>query len=195
MIDVWAAIVVLGAIGIVAWPLLVKRRGVGRKAAIENSELSDLLARKDSALFAINELESDYETGSLSRSDYQELRNKYEDRALSLIRTTDQLRTETRSTEILGIEQDIEERVSRLRTGGNKASLNGEAKSATPSQSDRTCRNCGAPANDRDIFCSQCGSALERTCPNCAATVSTSDLFCGRCGTRLTQSLQHSEAA
>src|SRR3990172_6688163 len=115
MITFVAAIVVLTAIGIVSWPLL---RGAGTKrgpALLQDFEVSELLTQKDATLFAINELESDYEIGSLSKNDYQELRKKYEEKAVALIKTVDDLRSERGLDEVSYIDEEIEARVSSLR--------------------------------------------------------------------------------
>jgi hypothetical protein len=193
---VWGAIVVLAAIGIVVWPLLMKTDSAKRETPAEDSEFSELLAKKDSTLFAINELESDFEMGSLSHSDYEELRKKYEDKALALIRTTDQLRNERQIVGVRDIDREIEQRVSSLRAGAHAKPAVTKRLTQTPLVTPGSaCTNCGAPVGSGDAFCSHCGSPLASRCPECAAAIKAGDLFCGRCGASLHVSAELSEAA
>ncbi|MFH0941989.1 MAG: zinc-ribbon domain-containing protein [Chloroflexota bacterium] len=173
MITFLAAIMVLAAIGIVSWPLL---RGTGAKngpGLFEDTEVSELLAQKDTTLFAISELESDYEIGSLSQSDYRELRKKYEEKAVALIKTVDELKRARGFQGINHIDEEIEVRVLGLRG----------AKKGTPEG--KYCPGCGAQFEADDQFCSRCGAALNAKCPGCSAQVSAEDRFCFRCGAAL----------
>lgn len=143
-----AAMMVLAAIGIVSWPLL---RGIGAKSRpglVEDTEVSDLLAQKDATLFAISELESDYEIGSLSQADYQELRQKYEEKAVALIKAVDEMRSERGLQGVNHIDEEIESRVSKLR----------RAKRGAPAG--KSCPGCGAQIEVDDQFCSRCGAVL-----------------------------------
>lgn len=163
-----AIVIVAVSMLIVGWPLF--RRPAGGPRLVEDTEVSELLAQKDSTLLAISELEADHEMGALSKGDYEELRQKYEERAVALMKTTDQLQSERG----LGVSQDfdheIEARVSNLRRGRKKAA-----------PADR-CNACGAQTLPEDVFCSKCGASLRLTCPGCAASVAAEDSFCARCG-------------
>lgn len=196
MINFLAAIVVLGAIGIVSWPIL---RGINTKNShgLEDAEVSELLSQKDAALFAINELQSDYEIGSLSQGDYQELRGKYEEKAVALIKTMDELRAVRGLDEISHIDEEIEARVSSLRRVKNTPEQDIEArvlnlrstKKVTPEG--KACPGCGAPLQPDAVFCSRCGVALSMKCPGCSAQVRAGDLFCLRCGMALSNTGKH----
>jgi len=175
MIVFWIALVVFASIGVVAWPLV---RGIGDKNGtklVEDIEVSETLAQKDAALLAINELESDYEMGNLSQDDYRELRKKYEEQAVALLKTVDDLRSERALDTANHIDEEIEARVSRIR--GARRARAGAAADACP--------GCGAPVQADDMFCSGCGSALGTKCPGCSAAVSAVDRFCFRCGATL----------
>ena len=195
MINFLAAIVVLGAIGIVSWPVL---RGINTKNShgLEDTEVSELLSQKDAALFAINELESDYEIGSLSQGDYQELRKKYEEKAVALIKTVDELRNESGLDEISHIDEEIEARVSSLRRAKNTTEQDIEARALnlrrTKGMPDgKACPGCGLPLQPDAVFCSRCGVALSMKCPGCSAQVRAGDLFCLRCGMALSNTGKH----
>ena len=192
MITFVAAIVVLTAIGIVSWPLL---RGEGTKrgpALLQDFEVSELLTQKDATLFAINELESDYEIGSLSKGDYQELRTKYEEKAVALIKTVDELRSESGLGEKSHIDEEIEARVSSLRANRSTTESDIEARVSKLRHANKgmpnsiSCPACGAQIEFGARFCSRCGITLSMKCPGCSAQVSAEDRFCSRCGKVLT---------
>ena len=192
MITFFAVIVVLASIGVVSWPLL---KGIGRGNGfrlVEDSEVSEALAQKDATLFAINELKSDRETGSLSQSDYQELRQKYEEKAVALLKTVDELRTEHGLDEMSQLDEEIEARVSEMRSTRTTdrdiedmvANLRG-AKRGREAATDKSCPSCGAPVQPGALFCARCGVALNAKCPGCSSAVGIDDRFCPRCGTAL----------
>lgn len=171
MITFIAVLIMVGSIGVAGWPLL---RGIGgsKSRLVEDVELSEMLAQKDTALLAISEVESDYEMGSLSRNDYEELRKKYEEKAVGLIKTTEELLSERGLNAVSQLDQEIEDQVSEARSRKERpASLEGPA-----------CLHCGATIRPDDVFCFHCGTALSSKCPDCSATVNQDDRFCARCG-------------
>ena len=57
----------------------------------------------------------------------------------------------------------------------------------------KNCPNCGAPMNDGDVFCQNCGkrpdgatsslvASTTKACPNCGAPMNDGDVFCQNCG-------------
>ncbi len=186
MITFWAALMVLAAVTFVSWPLVGRRVAKTARVVTENGEFGELLAQKDAALFAINELESDYEMGSLSKTDYQELRSKYEEKALSLIKTADEIRNSRNADVAKEIDEEIEEKVAGLRTQGVKAVIaQGGLRASRVIGTARTCPDCGTQVGPEDDFCFRCGMSLTRKCPNCSAAVGADDRFCAKCGTKL----------
>lgn len=186
-----ATIIVLAAIGVVSWPLF---RRIGTKAGpglFEDTEVRELLTQKDATLFAINELESDYEIGSLSKSDYQELRTKYEEKAVAIIKTVDELRSERGLDVASDIDDEIESQVLNLRAARNTPGADIEARVLKLRRTNKgipdgkSCPGCGAPLQFDAVFCSKCGIALSMKCPGCSASVSAEDVFCSRCGKAL----------
>lgn len=201
MITFWAAIVVLASIGVVGWPLLKGTGGRNRPGFIEDTRVSELLAQKDATLFAISELESDYNMGNLSQNDYRELRQKYEDKAVALMKTVDQLRSEAGLNGVSRLDEEIEAMVSELRAGGDTAEADIEARpSKVPNGKGRraptakSCPGCGARLEAGDLFCFRCGAALNVKCPNCSAAVAFDDRFCSRCGAALNTGGNHRRA-
>ena len=191
MITFLAAIMVLAAIGIVSWPLLRKAGANNSPVLLEDAEVSELLTQKDATLFAINELESDYEIGSLSQGDYQELREKYEEKAVALIKTVDELRSERGLDVVSQIDEEIEAKVANLRRARSTTESDIEvrvsklrrASMGTPNS--KSCPACGAQIESGARFCSRCGITLSIECPGCSKQVSPVDVFCSRCGAAL----------
>ncbi|MDO8567534.1 MAG: zinc-ribbon domain-containing protein [Dehalococcoidales bacterium] len=190
MITFLAALVVFASLGIVVWPLLTGFSGGNRPLSVENSQVSELLAQKDATLFAISELESDYNMGNLSQGDYRDLRQKYEQKAVVLIKTVDELRSES-GLDASHMDEEIEAKISQLRASGATTETDIEAQvSRLPAKgwqmaTGEVCRNCGAQQDAGDLFCFRCGAALSARCPGCSAAVQPDDRFCGHCGTVL----------
>lgn len=193
MITFLAAILVLASVGVVSWPLL---RGLGNRngtGLVEDTEVSELLVQKDATLFDISELESDYNMGNLSLGDYQELRQRYEEKAIALLKKVDELQGE-RLDEASHIDDEIEVRVSKLRSASNTTEPEVEtpaielrARHVPQAATGKLCPACGAQLEADDQFCFKCGAATNKKCPNCSAAVDTEDLFCARCGTALSK--------
>lgn len=177
MITFFAIIVVLASLAVVAWPLLKGGRRELATEALVDSEVNELLAQRDATLFAISELESDKEMGNLSQADYLDLRRKYEEKAVALIKAADGLKEE-RGLSIPYSpdgDQDIEEEIARIR----RPHTSGVAGQP------RFCSGCGSELAADAAFCSRCGRSTGAVCPQCAATVETSDRFCAICGATL----------
>lgn len=66
------------------------------------------------------------------------------------------------------------------------------------------CENCGAVINDGDMFCGECGFAVNvcngeaalLKCTNCGSPLQEDAVFCGECGTpvKKTESFLHEES-
>ena len=190
MITFWAAAIVLISIGLVAWPLL---KGTGGKMPqlVENTEVSELLAQKDATLLAISELESDFNMGNLSQSDYRELRQKYEEKAVAVMKTADELQSKRKADLGDRIGKEIENRVAFLRSARGTNELDGSTpdtkipdirKGGQGKATIRPCPTCGAQLEAGHRFCFRCGAAISVKCPACAAELDPDDQFCFKCG-------------
>jgi len=82
-------IIVLATVLLMIWPALRKPLLSRPRTQIDNGELYDLVIQKDLAFEAINELQRDYEMGNLSESDHEELRSKYEERSILIMKQID----------------------------------------------------------------------------------------------------------
>ncbi len=67
------------------------------RPAKENEQLADLTARKNGILLAIKDLGFEFEQGKLSEKDYLELRDRYEQQAIALLKQIDDLKAELAS--------------------------------------------------------------------------------------------------
>lgn len=91
MITLVALLIVIGAIGVVLWPLFRSKPVPYRGQSWERERLESLLARRDSAYDAIRDLEFEYQVGNLSKRDYLELRERYRLRAARVLEEMDGL--------------------------------------------------------------------------------------------------------
>lgn len=183
MITFFSLVIALAAVGIVAWPLL-RRTGGSRMVAASagDAQLADLLAQKDAAFLAISELEADHEMGNLSRTDYLDLKRRYEEKAMSLIKQVDETRVPAGPARLAvdaAVEEEIEREVSQLRSRKKAAPGRAAPGRATIR---RACGSCAAAVDPGDAFCSKCGAALGRGCPACGAHLETGDRSCPGCG-------------
>ena len=70
----------------VGYPLLRPGRGRGDLVSTDHREAEDLLAERDAAQAAIEELEFEFQLGNLPQRDYEELRARYRQRAEDILR-------------------------------------------------------------------------------------------------------------
>ncbi len=159
--------VVVISLAIVGWPLLVNSSRNERMEPEEDSELDNLLLQKDTVFAALSELDFDYAMGNLSAADHGELRQKYAQKAMSVMKEIDVLHLEE--------DEEIEREIMQLRRG-----TPGRAGETAPA-----CTGCGAEIDPEDSFCSECGAARGPVCPDCGAGVDLEKRFCSKCGAQL----------
>ena len=105
----------------------------------EDEKLRELYSKRDTAYSMLKELEFDFQSGTLTKEDYQELEARYKRKAIPIIRNIDDMEKGT------GVEEEIEKRVLKLRRGKG-----------------RFCPQCGARYQGDDRFCSHCGTSLNQ---------------------------------
>lgn len=117
-----ATLLALSAAIIVLYPLL----GLTRETALEQSApaapLADAAERERLARQALREVEFDYTLGNLETTDYEQLRDRYETRALAALKTRYQREQE--------LDALIERQLDALRRGGSNEQAS-EAPAAT----------------------------------------------------------------
>ena len=57
------------------------------------------------------------------------------------------------------------------------------------------CPNCNTPYEEGDTFCTGCGRSLKTLCPNCKAELKPDVAFCPKCGASTYQSMTATQAA
>ena len=155
-----AAIIVLGVLAFIAFPLFNTPPEEQTETPVA---LDGLLSQRDAAYDAIRDLDFDFQMGKLSQSDYSTMRERYKGRAALALEQID----ETSRTSA-GAGEHAEEQIAALRA----------AKRASPPADDAIereiarrrarkgapvglrCGNCGTPYTAGDAFCSKCGTSL-----------------------------------
>jgi hypothetical protein len=171
MITVAIALIIIGAIAFVAYPLFRQTDELD-VAFVGNTDplWEGLVTQRDATYSAIKDLENDHAMGKLSDADYRSLRAKYEMKAVALLQELDNLNG-SKSNGRSGAPSDetIEREVVRLRRATTTGSL--------------VCPKCGTPHAADDVFCAKCGTSLRGVrCPSCGRRASLGDKFCGKCG-------------
>lgn len=188
----------------VSWPLLMGK--AEPDTAAEERPIAQLLAQKDTVYSAIKELEFDHAMGNLSDQDFRELSGRYEDRAVALLQSIDEVSQAEEVTVDSGSvatgglmrsksraaspEDAIEEEVAALRakrrakagsTEGHDLGDEIEAQVAAM----RVARQ--GKAVERSPIASPSSSPSPRViCPSCASPVKNAGAaYCSRCGASL----------
>lgn len=121
----------------IAYPLLNRRAAEIAGGDVAESELTDLLYKKESAYIALKELDFDFRTGKIDDADYQEMKSRFEANAVA----------------ILGKIEELEAGISA------KAARRSDAPTAGES---RFCVKCGAKTGADFNFCGKCGAAIPK---------------------------------
>ena len=174
-----AAVIALGALALVAYPLFQRKEPLAVRRPL-NGEVEDLHSQREAVYGAIKELDFEYQLGNLSQADYQDLRSEYRQRAAAVLKAMDDLGEPKPQKASTGPDWDerIEAAVLSLRAkrGPTPARLKGQG---------RFCPSCGTAAEPEDRFCAACGNPFGRSCLGCGAGLEPGDAFCPICGTRV----------
>jgi hypothetical protein len=172
MVTIFIALVIVGAVAIVAYPLF-KNSSEGDSAFIGANDpvLEGLVSQRDAMYSAIKDLESDHALGKLSDADYKSLRAKYEAKAVAVLQELDSAIGSKPDARRVRDDDAVEQEIARLRR--HAAATNGALK----------CPKCGTPHTAEDVFCAKCGVSLRGTrCPSCGKRAAVGDKFCSKCG-------------
>ncbi len=146
------AILAIAAIGLAARPLFQLEQAPVRAAATTDPNVENLLSAREATYAAIKDLETDYAMGKLSDADYENLRAKYEGKALAILQQLDAAQVASRERAV------------------QRAASNG------------VCAQCGTPITAGAKFCRVCGARLVSECATCGAPVAADARFCRQCG-------------
>ena len=121
----------------VAYPLFKqKSRSVD---SVEDEKLQELHSKRDTTYSMLKELEFDFQSGTLTKEDYQDLEARYKGKAISILRDIDDVGKDTE------MEEEMEKQVLELRQSKGQF-----------------CPQCGARRQEGDRFCSHCGASLSQ---------------------------------
>jgi hypothetical protein len=166
MITIAIALIIVGSIAFVAYPLFKRSDELGVAfVGLTDPVWEGLVTQRDAMYSAIKDLENDHAMGKLSETDYRSLRAKYETKAVMILQELDNLSALKPSAPADDV---IEREVERLRAGAGGA---------------LACLKCGTPHAVEDVFCAKCGASLRGVrCPACGKRAAVGDKFCGKCG-------------
>lgn len=86
-----ACLLALGALAYLLLPILLEATGSLAPTSAERSELEDLYIQREGTYATLKELDFDHETGKLIEEDYKELRARYSDEAMGILKRIDDL--------------------------------------------------------------------------------------------------------
>jgi hypothetical protein len=159
-----AALVSLAALVYVVWPLVQPKSA---PVLVQDDRLVDLIARKDTLLQAIKELEFDYRVGKLDEADYQRFDQQLRRQAIGLLQQIEKVAPESAS-----LDDRLEQEIARLRKTSDGERIRAKpsplpspapvADGATPGAArTRYCTNCGEPLSPAHKFCANCGAPID----------------------------------
>ena len=188
MLIILAIVMSIGALLIVAYPIIARNRNAEPAASSSQEELDELLARRDAAFQALRELNFDHRVGKVSDEDFIVFEANLREVAASSLKAIDDWEAKADLSLDPVLERSIDAR---------RAALLGSEKS---------CPSCGRPAFADDKFCAACGTALPvelpepaladpDICPKCGRPFAADDRFCGNCGAQLPEAARVQPAA
>ncbi len=151
------ALVVLTAVAL-ADPWVRRRSRLGTEAQ-SGAGLEPQVGDGKAILYALRDLDFDYQTGKVTESDYGELRSRLLAEAASSLTAED----ENRQAADAQVERPVP--TNRKHSGGHNR-----------------CPQCGTRVERKHQFCSRCGISLLSTCRSCGSAVRDQDAFCSACG-------------
>ena len=170
MITLAIALVIIGSITLVAYPLFKRSEELDVAfVGLSDPVIENLVTQRDATYSAIKDLENDHTMGKLSDGDYRSLRAKYETKAVAILQELDGLGGSKSNGKAIANDESIESEIARLRRASANTSLN--------------CPKCGTPHIADDVFCAKCGSSLRGVrCPSCGKRGALGGKFCSKCG-------------
>ncbi|MCE7979830.1 MAG: zinc ribbon domain-containing protein [Caldilinea sp. CFX5] len=166
-----ALLVSLAALFYVIGPLVAKQPPL---LQVEDDRLSDLLARKDSALRAIKELEFDHQVGKIDAADYQRLNDRLRRQAITLLQQVEQITPMSAS-----LDEQLEAEITQRRqakpapTSVKLVSAPVMPPVVTAAGATHFCTQCGVRLDTSFKFCANCGAPV--TVPAGAAETTVSE--------------------
>ena len=167
MEKVLISVIAIGSALFVVLPFFKKRferdsQETGSQDPVEE-RLRRLNSEKESVYSALKEIDFDYNTGKLSKEDYDELEKKYKSQAVALLKEIDSIGGKSY---IQDLDEEIEREIRAVRKTEltDDEEIEREITNARQSRiledSGLTCSLCGNRYKPDDRFCSKCGARL-----------------------------------
>ena len=121
----------------IIYPLFKQRSPLA--GSLEDEKLRELHSRRDTSYSMLKELEFDFQAGTLTEENYQDLKARYKKKAISILRNIDDLENGTE------VEDEIERQIQEPRQ-----------------HQGRFCSQCGAKCQEDDRFCPHCRAKLNQ---------------------------------
>jgi len=161
---VLALLITLGAFAFVVRPLVDREVPL---LLVEDDRLTDLLARKDSALRALKDLEFDHQVGKISDDDFARLNSRLSRQAMSLLQQIERIapegqlldeQLETEITKLRRVQATTRAEVAETPTAPTAVAAPAAAAPEAPTQ---FCTECGARVTSSFKFCANCGTPID----------------------------------
>ncbi|HRW03969.1 MAG TPA: zinc-ribbon domain-containing protein [Caldilineaceae bacterium] len=170
-----ALLIALAALGYVIWPLISREVPL---LPVEDSRLTDLLARKDAALRAIKDLEFDHQVGKIADEDYQRLRERLNRQAIVLLQQLERFAPESAT-----LDAQLEAEIAALRQVQATNRAESSSVGSTAVNTAALSPSSPAPADGADPAASAAVAAgTVRFCTECGVRIDPSFKFCANCG-------------
>jgi len=161
LVSIFLTMGILAFIGVYLYAPFLERRA--RRVTAEEHELSALLAERERALNALQELDFDYKLGKVPEEDYPLQRANLLQKGASILKRLDELTPQAQ--EDTQLEDAIATRRQKATTAAQVSDDELESMIITrrkthKSKSAGFCPNCGKPVMAADKFCPSCGKAL-----------------------------------
>jgi rubrerythrin len=171
--DIGAVLLILAVLLLVvvfiSRPFLEARRPA---SAMQEHELSALMAERDRVITALHELDFDYSLGKIPAEDYPEQRTELVQRGANVLRKLDAIESKSASSD--DAEKRIEAAIAARRADSavhaSAGSLGADddietliatRRSERKEKSGGFCPNCGRPILSSDRFCPHCGKVIK----------------------------------
>ncbi|MCB0122810.1 MAG: zinc ribbon domain-containing protein [Caldilineaceae bacterium] len=171
-----ALLIALAALGYVIWPLVSREVPL---LPVEDSRLTDLLARKDAALRAIKDLEFDHQVGKLADEDYQRLRERLNRQAIVLLQQLERFAPESAT-----LDAQLEAEIAALRQvqATNRAEPSSVGSTAVSAAAAATASPTPINGADEPVAPAVVAAGTARFCTECGVRIDPSFKFCANCG-------------
>jgi hypothetical protein len=156
----FALLIALGAFAYVILPLV--RQDVPL-LPLEDDRLTDLLARKDTALRALKDLEFDHQVGKINDEDYQRFQERLSRQAVGLLQQIERITPESAQ-----LDEQMEAEIAKMRRVQERKGI------AVPASPASVAINGVSPTAGAVHFCTECGTSLTpsfKFCANCGTPV------------------------